>query len=346
MMWPLKPIGMLVFFAWISCYGSPNSLLRGHESRPAYLQLKQTGQETFDVLWKVPAMGERLRLGLYVRLPETAKLTSEPRGVFQEAAYTERWSIEEPQALVGSYIHIDGLRNTLTDVLVRIERLDGTKQIARLAPESPSLLVEAAPSGWQVAKTYFRLGLEHILLGFDHLLFVLGLLLIVDRRWILVKTITAFTLAHSLTLAISVLGLVQVPELPLNTAIALSILFLGPEIVRKWRGQSSLTIRHPWIVAFLFGLLHGVGFASGLSVTGLPLPEIPSALLFFNVGVEAGQLIFVLLALAVAGSIRALELDRPSWVVRVPAYVVGILGAFWTFQCLTLLVNTLVTQSN
>jgi hydrogenase/urease accessory protein HupE len=318
--------------------------LWAHESRPAFLQLKQTGPETFDVLWKVPAMGERLRLGLYVRLPETVELVSEPRAVFQDAAYTERWSIKEPQALVGSTIHIDGLRNTLTDVLVRIERLDGTTQIARLAPESPSLLVEAAPSGWQVASTYFGLGMEHILLGFDHLLFVLGLLLIVDRRWMLVKTITAFTVAHSLTLALSVLAVVHVPELPLNTAIALSILFLGPEIVRKWRGQSSLTIRHPWVVAFLFGLLHGIGFASGLSVTGLPQSEIPSALLFFNVGVEAGQLVFVLVALAVAISIRSLELDRPQWVTRVPAYVVGTLGAFWTIQCLTILMDTLVLR--
>lgn len=324
---------------------SDGSPLWAHESRPAFLQLKQTAPDAFDVLWKVPAMGENLRLGLYVRLPESVEWVSEPRSVFRDAAYTERWSIKEPQALVGSTIHIDGLRNTLTDVLVRVERLDGTTQVARLAPESPSLLVEAAPSGWQVARTYFGLGMEHILLGFDHLLFVLGLLLIVDRRWMLVKTITAFTVAHSLTLALSVLAVVHVPEAPLNMAIALSILFLGPEIVRKWRGQTSFTIRHPWLVAFVFGLLHGVGFASGLSVTGLPQSEIPSALLFFNVGVEAGQLVFVLIAVAVAKSVRTLELDRPRWITRVPAYVVGTLGAFWTIQCLFALVDTLVPRT-
>ncbi len=345
-MLPRSPLWMLIFLAVSSSFISNGTPLWAHESRPAFLQLKQTGPDTFDVLWKVPAMGENLRLGLYVRLSETVELISEPRAVFQDAAYTERWSIKEPQALVGSTIHIDGLRNTLTDVLVRIEWLDGTTQIARLAPESPSLLVEAAPSGWRVASMYFGLGMEHILLGFDHLLFVLGLLLIVDRRWMLVKTITAFTVAHSITLALSVLAVVHVPELPLNTAIALSILFLGPEIVRKWRGQSSLTIRHPWVVAFLFGLLHGIGFASGLSVTGLPQSEIPSALLFFNVGVEAGQLVFVLVAVAVALSIRSLELDRPQWVTRVPAYVVGTLGAFWTIQCLTILLDTLVVRSS
>jgi hydrogenase/urease accessory protein HupE len=336
---------MLVCFALTYSCMLNSSPLSAHESRPAFLQLKQTAPDAFDVLWKVPAMGENLRLGLYVRLPETVELISEPRAVFQDAAYTERWSIKEPRALVGSTIHIDGLRNTLTDVLVRIERLDGTTQVARLAPESPSLLVEAAPSGWQVARTYFGLGMEHILLGFDHLLFVLGLLLIVDRRWMLIKTITAFTVAHSLTLALSVLSVVQVPDAPLNMAIALSILFLGPEIVRKWRDQSSLTIRHPWVVAFLFGLLHGIGFASGLSVTGLPQSEIPSALLFFNVGVEAGQLVFVLVALSVAASIRTLELDRPQWVTRVPAYVVGTLGAFWTIRCVYALADTLVTRT-
>lgn len=341
---PVKQPWMLLFLTLSVSFAWNASWIAAHESRPAFLQLKQTTPDAFDVLWKVPAMGENLRLGLYVRLPETVELVSEPRAIFQDAAYTERWSIREPQALVGSTIHIDGLRNTLTDVLVRIERLDGTTQIARLAPEAPSLLVEAAPSGWQVARTYFWLGVEHILLGVDHLLFVLGLLLIVDRRWMLVKTITAFTVAHSLTLALSVLAVVHVPELPLNAAIALSILFLGPEIVRKWRGQTSLTIRHPWLVAFVFGLLHGIGFASGLSVTGLPQSEIPSALLFFNVGVEAGQLIFVLVAIMVAMSACRLELDRPQWVARVPAYLVGTLGAFWTIQCLVALAGSLVKQ--
>ena len=218
---PRATVWALLCLAIMGSWAFKGSPLLAHESRPAFLQLKQTGPDTFNVMWKVPAMGERLRLGLYVRLPESAELVSERRAVFRDAAYTERWSIKEPQALVGSTIHIDGLRNTLTDVLVRIERLDGTTQVARLAPESPSLLVEAAPSGWQVARTYFWLGMEHILLGFDHLLFVLGLLLIVDRRWMLVKTITAFTVAHSLTLAMSVLAVVHVPELPLNTAIAL-----------------------------------------------------------------------------------------------------------------------------
>lgn len=184
----------------------------------------------------------------------------------------------------------------------------------------------------QVAVSYLQIGIEHILLGVDHLLFVLGLLLIVKGRWRLAKTITAFTVAHSLTLAIATLGYAQIPLPPLNAAIALSILFLGPEIVRVWRGESSLTIRHPWLVAFLFGLLHGFGFASGLSELGISGSELVFGLLMFNVGVEIGQIGFVLLVLNLVESFRTLEIRWPVWVEYLPGYSVGILGAFWTIQ--------------
>jgi hydrogenase/urease accessory protein HupE len=310
-----------------------------HEVRPAYLELRQTAADTFEVLWKVPALGDTMRLGLYVRLPETSENLAEPRGRFAADAYIERWSIRHAKALVGSTISIDGLQTTLTDVLVRIERLDGTTQVARLLPTSPSLVVEASPSGWEVVWTYLVLGVEHILLGIDHLLFVLGLLLLVDRRWTLLKTITVFTVAHSMTLALSTFAIIRVPEPPLNAAIALSILFLGPEIVRKWRGETSFSIRHPWVVAFAFGLLHDIGFASGLSLTGVPRGEIPLALLCFNLGVEVGQLAFVLVALATAQAIRTLDLDRPRWVTYLPGYTVGSLGAYWTIQRILLLLN-------
>jgi hypothetical protein len=163
--------------------GAPPAV--AHEARPAYLELRQTAADIFDVLWKVPALGDNMRLGLYVRLPETCESLAEPRGRFAADAYIERWRIRHAKALVGSTIAIDGLQTTLTDVLVRIERLDGTTQVARLLPAHPSLVVEAAPDMWQVAWTYLVLGVEHILLGVDHLLFVLGLLLLVDRRWTL-----------------------------------------------------------------------------------------------------------------------------------------------------------------
>jgi hydrogenase/urease accessory protein HupE len=201
--------------------------------------------------------------------------------------------------------------------------------------------VAAVPSRFETAATYLRLGVEHILMGVDHLLFVLGLLLIVPHRWMLLKTITAFTVAHSLTLAVATLGYARAPLLPLNAAIALSILFLGPEIVRAGRGDTSFTLRHPWMVAFAFGLLHGFGFASGLTSMGLPRSEIPVALLLFNVGVEAGQMLFVLLLVLLARAFRTLEMRWPRWVDAVPAYTVGTLGAYWTLQRTVLLLGEL-----
>jgi hypothetical protein len=300
----------------------------GHEIRPAYLEMRQTSADTFDVLWKVPARGD-LRLGLYVRVPESTRMLDEPRGVFRDNAYVERWSINDPEALIGATIRIDGLRTTMTEVLVRIERLDGSTQVTRLLPTDPSFIVEASPGIGQVLWTYMSLGIRHILGGVDHLLFVLGLLFLVSERWMLLKTITSFTIAHSITLAIATLGYAHAPAEALNVLIAMSILFLGPEIVRRHRGQSSLTIDHPWIVAFAFGLLHGFGFASGLTALGLPQNDIPVALLMFNVGVEIGQLGFVAILLGVGVSLRVLEFRHRSWTDLVPAYLIGSLGAYW-----------------
>ena len=293
--------------------------------------MRQTGSETFAVLWKVPAR-EELRLGIYPQLPDNCTPASEPLRFQTSDAYTERATLTCPGGLEGRRIAIDGLTATLTDVLVRLVWADGSVQSVRLAPSAPSMVVAAVPSRVQVAATYLRLGVEHILLGVDHLLFVLGLLLIVHDRWMLAKTITSFTIAHSLTLAVATLGYASAPLLPLNAAIALSILFLGPEIVRAGHGDTSLTIRHPWVVAFAFGLLHGFGFASGLTSMGLPRAEIPLALLLFNLGVEAAQLLFVLLIVLLERAFRTLDMRWPRWVEAVPAYTVGILGAYWTMQ--------------
>ena len=188
-------------------------------------------------------------------------------------------------------------------------------------------------SGPPALPVYLRLGVEHILTGPDHLLFVLGLLLIVGpRRRRLIKTVTAFTVAHSLTLAATTLGVLHVPTPPLEAAIALSVLFLAPEIVRTWRGQSSLTIRYPWIVAFAFGLLHGAGLATALQELGLPKGETLQALALFNVGVEIGQLAFIALVLALAWWWRHARLPTPLWLRRLPGYLVGSLGAYWAIE--------------
>jgi hypothetical protein len=311
-----------------------------HEMRPGYLEIRQSSPDTYSVLWKVPARGENERLSLHLRFDEDVEILGEPVSGFRSGAHVQRMRIRRDGGLDGSRVTIDGLSRTFTDVLLRIERADGTRIAHRLTPQAPGYLIEPNPGWGRVAWTYTLLGIEHILLGIDHLLFVLGLLLLVDRRMMLIKTVTSFTIAHSITLALSVFSIIAVPAEALNAAIALSILFLGPEIVRKWRGGDSLTIRHPWVVAFLFGLLHGIGFASGLSMTGLPKPDIPLALLFFNVGVELGQLAFVVLALLVAHAARSLALDRPAWVPRVPGYAVGILGAFWTIQRVSMILTT------
>jgi len=217
-------------------------------------------------------------------------------------------------------------------VLVRVAHGGGRLESHLLRPTGPSVTFGGGGSAAVRSLGYVQLGVQHILLGVDHLLFVLGLMLIVAKRWMLVKTLTAFTVAHSITLALATLGYVNVPLLPLNAAIALSILFLGPEIVRTWRGQGSFTIRHPWIVAFAFGLLHGLGFATGLVELGLPKDEIPLALLLFNVGVELGQVGFVVVFLLLERSLRILQVRWPTIVLRVPGYAVGSLGALWTLQ--------------
>ena len=187
-----------------------------HEVRPAYLELHQTGPETYDALWKVPGQGEDLRFGLYVELPTGCANVDEPRGSMVNSAFTERWTVKCVGGLTGGTIHIAGLSATLTDVLVRLERLDDTAQVTRLTPSAPSFVVEAALGALEVARTYLVLGIEHILLGIDHLLFVLALFILVKGTGRLIATVTAFTVAHSLTLAGATLGFVHVPGPPVE----------------------------------------------------------------------------------------------------------------------------------
>jgi hydrogenase/urease accessory protein HupE len=303
-----------------------------HEVRPCYLELKQTGEETYDVLWKVPAKGEDMRLGIYVRFPEQTVQTSEPRARFVSGAYVERWSIEHPGGLAGQTIEVDGLTATMTDVLVRVERQDGTTFVSRVVPSEPSLVLAAEPSLLAVARTYFVLGVEHILFGIDHLLFVLALLMLVKGARRLIATITAFTVAHSLTLAAATLGWVNVPGAPVEAVIALSIVFVAAEIVHGEQGHEGVTARAPWIVALVFGLLHGLGFAGALHEVGLPGHAIPLALFLFNVGVEVGQLLFVAAVLAVLAIARRRIDAAPRWASLAPAYAIGALAMFWTLE--------------
>jgi len=220
----------------------------------------------------------------------------------------------------------------ITDVLARVERSDGTTQVVRLVPQRPRFVVEAAQDGASVSRTYLVLGIRHILGGVDHLLFVLALVLIVGHRRRLLITITAFTLAHSLTLAAATLGLVHVPQAPVEAAIALSIVFVAAEIVHGLQGRPGLTARAPWVVAFSFGLLHGLGFAGALAEVGLPQRAIPLALLFFNVGVELGQLAFVSGVWAVLRLAGGVPRPWPRWAQALPAYAIGAVAMFWVIE--------------
>ena len=307
-----------------------------HEVRPAYLELHQTAPETYDVLWKVPGQGENLRFGLYVEFPAGCTNVTSHSGSMVNNAFTERWTEKCPGGLAGGTIHIAGLSGTVVDVLVRLERLDGTTQVTRLTPSATSFVVEAAPRAMEVAGTYLVLGIGHILGGIDHLLFVLALLILVKGTRRLIMTVTAFTLAHSLTLAGATLGFVHVPGRPVEAAIALSIVFVASEIIHSREGRAGLTEKFPWVVAFTFGLLHGFGFASALNEVGLPQSAIPVALLFFNVGVEVGQLMFIasvftVIALARLAA-RRIGMSPPVWAWRIPPYAIGGVAAFWIIQ--------------
>jgi len=303
-----------------------------HEVRPAYLEMVQQDAETWDVLFKVPAAGEDLRFGLYLQLPADVERVGPPRGEFSGRAHVERSRIRRAGGFDGTEIAVEGLSGTLTDVLVRLERSDGTSQVLRLQPDSPSFVVEPVPGRWQIAATYILLGVEHILLGVDHLLFVLALLILVDTWRRLVWTITAFTLAHSITLAAATLGWVAVPPPPVEAVIALSIVFVAGEIIHARQGRPGIGQRLPWLVAFMFGLLHGFGFAGALSEIGLPQSQIPLALFTFNVGVEIGQLLFVGAVLLAAHLTRRLRLPVPHWWPQAAAYAIGSVAMFWVFE--------------
>ena len=300
--------------------------------RPAYLELRELDAERYDVLLKVPAQGDGARLALDVRFPEGTVEVTPRRGQYLDGAHVSRWRIEREQGLVGTTVELVGRAAGVTDVLARVERRDGTSQVESFAPGGAAFTIEPPLGLVHTAVTYLRLGVEHILAGFDHLLFVLSLLLIVRGFKRIAVTITAFTVAHSLTLAAATLGFVHVPGPPVEAAIALSIVFVASEVVRGLRGKPGLTAHAPWVVAFAFGLLHGFGFAGALAEVGLPQRAIPLALFTFNVGVEIGQLLFVV-AMLVAGALLArMPLRVPRWSAWMAPYAIGTIAMFWVAE--------------
>jgi hydrogenase/urease accessory protein HupE len=307
------------------------AVAQAHEVRPAYLEITQPEASHYRIVWKQPTMGElAIRLSPHL---SNGWLERQPDDQYAAAGFLIRtWNIEADtvDTLAGSTITIEGLEYTLTDVLLRIRLLNGPSVDALLRPESPQYQISSRDA--PAVPMFLIHGIEHILAGADHLLFVLGLLLLVQGRWMLVKAVTAFTAAHSITLAMAVLAEASLPAPFVETLIALSILFLGVEILRARNGGTSLAIRYPWAMAFGFGLIHGMGFASGLASLGFAHGELLSALLLFNVGVELGQLTFIAIVLTVWRALSAARIGGPALQLRIPAYAVGIAGAYWTFQ--------------
>jgi len=298
--------------------------------RPGYLDWTEQTPGVWSVTWKAPLLG-----GLATRakplLPQGCTIRDTARR-FAGPALIETARVHCARTLEGRAIGLDGLERSFSDALVRVAPLGAAIQAGRLTREEPRLTIAAKAGRGQVARTYFVLGIEHILLGFDHLLFVIGLVLLIRRGRQVVTTVTMFTLAHSLTLALTTLGWFAVARRPLELCIALSIVFLAREIVRPAGAPPSLAVRLPGLVAFVFGLLHGLGFAAALAEIGLPEGELPLALLTFNLGVEAGQLAVVAGTFAVLAGIARMSPPALAPVRKVVAYAVGIIAAYWLFE--------------
>jgi len=302
------------------------------EFRPALLEITETEQGWYSTIWKVPLQNGR-PLVISPVLPEHfEQMGPASTRTFQGSAIEEStWKVESG-SLIGGTIEIANLSSIPIDVILQIDLADGTEHSAILRPASPSYVVPERATKWMVAGSYWKIGTIHILEGYDHLLFVLALLLIVPNLWLLFKTITAFTVAHSISLALATLGVVNMPGAPTEAVIALSILFLAVELVHSREGRLTLTERIPWAVALAFGLVHGLGFAGALAEVGLPQQEIPLALLMFNVGVETGQILFVSVVLVLMAAIRRVPFKWPKGSWRLLPYAIGSIAAFWTLQ--------------
>lgn len=305
-----------------------------HESRPAYLEINETTTGRYDVMWRTPVLSG-MRLPIALKFADGVRSVVEPVESELNDSLIERRIIDAgPTGLVGQRIEFIGLQASITDVLVRVSRLDGSLTTTLVHPAQPWIDIAGTPGMLSVAGAFLVHGIQHILGGVDHLLFVFGLLLLVSNGWMLVKTITAFTLAHSITLVLAALDAVRLPGPPVEATIALSILLLAVEIARKNRGETSFTIQWPWVVAFCFGLLHGFGFAGALAQIGLPQRDLPLALFTFNVGVEIGQLMFVAAALSIRTLLLHCRLPRSALLYAQPvaSYGLGTLAAFWFFE--------------
>jgi hypothetical protein len=303
---------------------------RAHEVRPAYLQIDEIGPDRYAVTWRTPRLSG-IPLPVALSFPDEVRTVSGPGAQDLPGSTIERRVVDAPGGLAGRRIDFVGLQATITDVLVRVSGSDGHATTTMVRPSQPWIEIAAGQGPLERALAYLSHGVEHILFGIDHLLFIAALMLIVREWRVLVQTITAFTVAHSITLGLATFGLVTLPVAPVEAMIALSIVLVAVEAVRLRRGETSLATDWPWLVAFAFGLLHGFGFAGALVDLDLPRGDVPLALLFFNLGVEVGQLVFIAVILAVAASLRRI-FPMPRQAPVAAAYLIGITAAFWGFE--------------
>jgi hydrogenase/urease accessory protein HupE len=320
-------VGLLASAQWVGA----------HEIRPAYLEISETAPGRYAVLWRTPVLSG-MRLPVRLGIPDGVRDVREPMVQELTDSLVERRTIDAGESgLSGKRIEFVGLQATITDVLVRVRMRDGASSTTLVRPSQPWIVIAAAIGRSGIFRSYWTHGVEHIIFGFDHLLFVLALVLIVRSRRVLLMTITAFTIAHSITIALASRQVVYVPQPPVEAAIALSLLLLAVEILRGERGEIGFSARSPWVVAFAFGLLHGLGFASALSDIGLPSGAVPLALLAFNLGVECGQLAFVAVVSAVWHLASQFQRIAPieGRAFRTAPYAIGVLASFWFFERLT-----------
>ncbi|MBD1548732.1 HupE/UreJ family protein [Roseibium aggregatum] len=319
---------VLICAAWLP------SAAFGHALDPGYLDLTPMGQDRWRVTWRVPDVGGR-PMPIAARLPSTCSHDTPPPPHFDGRGWTTGWVADCPDGLAGGEIRIEGLDQTNTETLVRFELEPGWTQVHRLTASEAAFTVPAAAGVMEIFGSYVGLGVTHILEGVDHLLFVFALLLLVPDRRRLIWTVTAFTLAHSITLAAATTGLLKIPSPPVEAVIALSIVFLAYELTLPPERRDPLTMRFPWLVSFGFGLIHGLGFAGALREIGLPEGDIPLALFSFNVGVELGQLLFIAAVLATGAAVKLLYPRiklHTAVLTRVASYGIGSIAAFWVIE--------------
>lgn len=320
----------VMILAWLSLVAAP---AQADYFRPAYLQLTEHPGGVYDIRWKTPAQSEAVVMAITPVFPPGSEVTRPLASTYAAGAAVMVGVVRTPGGLEGKTIRFQGLAETGNQALVRIVRVSGQEDLYKVAPTDPRLTIPRTPDATGVSVRYTRLGIEHIWFGFDHLLFVAGLTMLVARRRPLFLTITSFTLAHSITLALVTLDVISVPTPPVEAFIALSIVFVAVEAIRHSRGHESLTSRKPWLIAFTFGLLHGLGFASALAAIGLPRNNVPLALLFFNVGVEIGQVAFVAALLTTLHLARRFVVPVRFGRAKVAAnYAIGGLASYWLFE--------------